>query len=42
MIVLDADPLTIGAEKLLDVRVDLTFLGGKIVYDRSRDGANHE
>lgn len=35
MIVLDADPLQIPQEKLLDVKVDLTIIGGKIVYDRS-------
>ena len=42
MIVLSADPLTIGADALLDTKVDLTLLGGKIVYDRSRHGAKHE
>jgi predicted amidohydrolase YtcJ len=36
MIVLDGDPLTAGAEALLDMKVDLTFLGGKLVYDRHR------
>lgn len=35
MIVLDADPLTIPPERLLDVKVDLTMIGGKVVYDRS-------
>lgn len=38
LIVLDADPLTIDAQKLLDTKVDLTILGGKIVYDRSKTG----
>jgi predicted amidohydrolase YtcJ len=42
MIVLDTDPLTIGADALLDTKVDLTMLGGKIVYDRSRNSAQHE
>lgn len=35
MIVLDRDPLTIAAEELLKTQVDLTILGGKIVYDRT-------
>jgi predicted amidohydrolase YtcJ len=39
MIVLDSDPLTIGAEQLLSTKVDLTLLGGKVVYDRSGQGA---
>lgn len=34
MIVLEADPLTIDASKLLETKVDLTILGGKVVYDR--------
>jgi predicted amidohydrolase YtcJ len=36
MIVLDTDPLTTDPAKLLTTQVDLTFLGGKIVYDRTR------
>jgi predicted amidohydrolase YtcJ len=36
MIVLDADPLTIAPDDLLKTQVDLTIVGGKIVYDRSR------
>ena len=36
MIVLDGDPLTMDAERLLATHVDLTILGGKVVYDRSR------
>lgn len=35
MIVLDSDPLKIPADRLLDVKVDLTVIGGKVVYDRS-------
>jgi predicted amidohydrolase YtcJ len=35
MIVLDHDPLTADPEDLLKTRVDLTVLGGKVVYDRS-------
>ena len=36
MIVLDSDPLTIDPEGLLTTEVDLTILGGKVVYDRSQ------
>ncbi len=36
MIMLDADPITISPEMLLKTRVDLTIIGGKIVYDRAR------
>jgi predicted amidohydrolase YtcJ len=35
MIVLDTDPLTSPPEALLTTHVDLTILGGKIVYERS-------
>lgn len=35
MIVLDTDPLTNPPEALLETKVDLTILGGRIVYDRS-------
>jgi predicted amidohydrolase YtcJ len=35
LIVLDADPLTVGADKLREINVDLTLLGGKIVYERT-------
>lgn len=35
MIVLDSDPLTIAAADLLEMQVDLTIIGGKIVYDRN-------
>ncbi|HEY7818646.1 MAG TPA: amidohydrolase family protein, partial [Vicinamibacteria bacterium] len=35
MIVLDSDPLTIPPEELLTTNVDLTIIGGKVVYDRS-------
>jgi predicted amidohydrolase YtcJ len=34
MIVLDRDPLTVPAEQLLETRVDMTFVGGKLVYER--------
>jgi predicted amidohydrolase YtcJ len=34
MIVLDSDPLTIPPEQLLKMKVDLTIIGGKVVYER--------
>jgi predicted amidohydrolase YtcJ len=36
LIVLDTDPLTSPPEKLLSTRVDLTIIGGEVVYDRSQ------
>lgn len=36
MIVLDTDPLTTPPEKLLSTKVELTIVGGKVVYDRSQ------
>ena len=35
MIVLDHDPLTVPAEQLLETKVDMTFVGGKLVYQRA-------
>jgi predicted amidohydrolase YtcJ len=40
MIVLDADPLTVDSAKLLTTKVDLTILGGKVVYDRQAGAAS--
>ena len=34
MIVLPFDPLTVPADALLKAQVDMTFLGGKLVYQR--------
>ncbi len=34
MIVLDADPTTIAPERLLRTKVDLTIIGGRVVFDR--------
>ena len=34
LIVLDRDPLTVPAEQLLTMQVDMTFIGGKRVYSR--------
>jgi predicted amidohydrolase YtcJ len=34
MIVLDADPLSIAAADLMKAQVDLTILGGNVVYER--------
>jgi len=39
MIVLDADPLTVDPKRLLTMNVDLTIIGGKVVYDRTKAGA---
>jgi predicted amidohydrolase YtcJ len=36
MVVLPEDPLTVAPEKLLTMKVDLTIVGGKVVYDRAR------
>ena len=38
MIVLDADPTRIPPEDLLKTHVDLTVIGGKVVYDRAAAG----
>lgn len=35
MIVLDRDPLTVPVEQLLETKVDMTFVGGKLVYSRA-------
>lgn len=35
MIVLDGDPLTMPPESLLTMNVDLTIIGGKVVFDRT-------
>jgi len=32
----EADPLTIPPEQLLKMNVDLTIVGGKVVYERPR------
>jgi predicted amidohydrolase YtcJ len=37
MIVLDRDPLSSDPAELLNTSVDLTIVGGKVVYDRSSD-----
>ncbi len=34
MIVLDTDPLTATPEALLGTQVDLTIIGGRVVYER--------
>jgi predicted amidohydrolase YtcJ len=41
MIVLDHDPLTIEPAELLKTNVDLTIVGGKVVYDRSADQSSN-
>ncbi|MFM6829617.1 MAG: amidohydrolase [Novosphingobium sp.] len=35
LIVLDRDPLIVPAEELLQTQVDLTYVGGKLVWDRT-------
>ena len=35
MVVLPEDPLTIAPEKLLTMKVDMTIVGGKVLYDRN-------
>ncbi len=35
LIVLDRDPLTVPAEQLLDTKVDLTLVGGKLLWNRT-------
>lgn len=35
MIVLDRDVLTVPAEQILDIKVLMTFVGGKLVYERT-------
>lgn len=36
MIVLDEDPLTVAPGHIMDIKVDMTIVGGKILYDRSK------
>jgi predicted amidohydrolase YtcJ len=36
MIVLDSDPLTLEPKKLLTMKVDMTLIGGKIVFERKQ------
>jgi len=37
LIVLDRDPLAAPPEQLLTMKVDLTIIGGRVVYDRRAD-----
>jgi predicted amidohydrolase YtcJ len=39
VIVLDRDPRAVDPDGLLDVKVDLVFLGGRCVHDRSAEGS---
>jgi predicted amidohydrolase YtcJ len=36
LIVLPADPLTVPVEQLMNMKVDMTFVGGKLVYERGK------
>ncbi len=38
MVVLPDNPLTISPAKLLDLKVDMTLVGGRVLYDRSQNG----
>jgi predicted amidohydrolase YtcJ len=38
MIVLPEDPLSISPGKLLGLKVDLTIMGGRVLYERSQPG----
>jgi hypothetical protein len=38
MVVLDANLFTIVPERILDVKVDYTIVGGRVVWDRAADG----
>ena len=38
MIALPEDPLSISPDKLLALKVDMTIVGGRILYDRSQQG----
>ncbi|HUO05464.1 MAG TPA: amidohydrolase, partial [Candidatus Binataceae bacterium] len=38
IIVLPEDPLTIAPAKLLDLKVDMTIVGGRVLYDRRLEG----
>jgi len=35
MVVLPEDPLTVSPDKLLTMKVEMTIVGGKVVYDRA-------
>jgi predicted amidohydrolase YtcJ len=35
MIILNADPTAVSPEQLLTTHVDITIIGGRVVYDRS-------
>ncbi len=35
MIVLPSDPLSLSPDKLLDLKVDMTIVGGRVLYDRA-------
>jgi predicted amidohydrolase YtcJ len=39
LVMLDADPLRVAPERLKDVKVMLTMVGGRAVYEATRPGA---
>ncbi|MGA3202188.1 MAG: amidohydrolase [Bryobacteraceae bacterium] len=38
MVVLPEDPLSVAADKILNMKIDMTIVGGRILYDRSNPG----
>ncbi|MGB6551857.1 MAG: amidohydrolase family protein, partial [Candidatus Binataceae bacterium] len=41
MVVLQRDPMTLGAAELLALNVDLTLIAGRVVYERGRPAVAH-
>ena len=37
IIVLDQNPPTVAPEHIMDIKIDMTIVGRKILYDRSKD-----
>jgi predicted amidohydrolase YtcJ len=40
LVILDSDPTSIAPERLLTMQVDMTMIGGKVVYDRLKPADN--
>jgi predicted amidohydrolase YtcJ len=38
LVVLPEDPLSVAADKILNMKIDMTIVGGRILYDRSNPG----
>ncbi|MGH7864916.1 MAG: amidohydrolase family protein, partial [Candidatus Binataceae bacterium] len=41
LVVLPRDPLTVAAAALADLPVDITIIGGRIIYERGRPAFAH-